>query len=67
MKLGGFPIPESGNIAPIATSSSGPLPSRDLVAPPALHPILPPVPRLTGTSLGDKVPPTTKVVPVDGP
>lgn len=67
VKLGGFPIPESGNIAPIATSSSGPLPSRDLVAPPALHPILPPVPRLTGTSLGDKVPPTTKVVPVDGP
>lgn len=59
-KLSGFPIPEGGNIAPIATGM------RD--APAAV--LLPPARIVGGPLAVDKPgapPPTGKVVPVDGP
>ncbi|KAI0681731.1 hypothetical protein C8Q76DRAFT_804470 [Earliella scabrosa] len=72
-KMGGFPIPESGNIAPIATASGGPLAS----VPGQPTTLLPPPPgvplRMPNGSLSEKtapqlsgVPLSTKVVPVDG-
>ncbi len=76
-KMGGFPIPESGNIAPIATASGASvLPSPATLLPPLSSlpaPGVPP-PRMSNGTLPEKMPPQlqgvplpTKVVPVDGP
>ncbi|RPD61712.1 hypothetical protein L227DRAFT_58763 [Lentinus tigrinus ALCF2SS1-6] len=71
-KLSGFPIPESGNIAPIMSTTSGPMPPASLAASSLLSPLpgLPapgaPPGRTSNGPLAEKAPqlPAAKSVPV---